>query len=145
MKSQTHLLYLCIVSIYHIDLLLFLNLNIILVAMLSGARNCRDSILSEKLYNRMKSLFPDRRENLISASILLCNTYSSLGEYEQAKHIRSNRIKQLGTKVKVGLSWTEVNGEIVVKKIFLYYIEIRKKNVHFLAIQSSRSFSPSII
>jgi len=113
--------------------------------MLSGARNCRDSILSQKLYNRMKSLFPDRRENLISASILLCNTYSSLGEYEQAKDIRSNIIKQFGTKVKVGLSWTEVNGEIVVKKIFLYYIEIRKKNVLFLAIQSSRSFTPSII
>jgi len=49
----------------------------------------------------MKSLFPNRRENLLAASVLLCNTYSSLGEYEQAKDIRSNRIKELGNQVKV--------------------------------------------
>ncbi|CAF5155949.1 unnamed protein product, partial [Rotaria magnacalcarata] len=61
------------------------------MAILSGARSSHNSILSEKIYLRMKSLFPDQKDALISGSILLCNIYSSLA----------------------GLSWTEVNGEIV--------------------------------
>ncbi len=87
----------------------------ILVAILSGTRNARNSILSKKIYNRMKSLFPDRTEHLIAGSILLSNTYLSVGEYEQAKHIRSNRIKELGKKVTPGLTWTEVNSELAVE------------------------------
>ncbi|CAM4821705.1 unnamed protein product [Rotaria magnacalcarata] len=83
------------------------------VAILSGARNSRDSILSEKMYRRMKILFPDEKGALISGSILLCNVYSSLGDHEEAEDIRFNRRKELGKKVQVGLSWTEVNGEIV--------------------------------
>ena len=93
--------------------------------MLSGARNYRDSILSQKLYNRIQSLFPDQKENLIAASILLCNTYSAVGEYEQAKAIRSNRIKQLGKNVKAGLSWTEYNGKLAVKKIFFILLNVK--------------------
>ncbi len=103
--------------------------------MLSGARNCRDSTLSQKLYDQMKSLFSDQQENLIAASILLCNTYSSLGEYEQAKDIRSNRIKQFGNNVKAGLSWTEVNGKLVVKKYF-YVILTYEKNVQLISSNS---------
>ncbi|CAF2008344.1 unnamed protein product [Rotaria magnacalcarata] len=83
------------------------------MAILSGARNSRDSILSEKMYRRMKILFPDEKEALISGSILLCNVYSSLGDHEEAEDIRFNRRKELGKKVQAGLSWTEVNGEIV--------------------------------
>ncbi|CAF4138380.1 unnamed protein product, partial [Rotaria magnacalcarata] len=83
------------------------------MAILSGARNSRDSILSEKMYRRMKILFPDEKGALISGSILLCNVYSSLGDHEEAEDIRFNRRKELGKKVQVGLSWTEVNGEIV--------------------------------
>lgn len=86
--------------------------------MLSGARNARDSMLSQKIYNRMKCLFLDQKDNLIAGSILLSNTYLSIGEYDQAKDIRSNRIKELGAKVKAGLSWTEVNGEVVVKYFY---------------------------
>ncbi len=63
----------------------------------------------------MKILFPNRKDNLISGSILLGNTYSSLGDYEKAETIRSNRIKEYGKNVKPGLSWTEVDGEIAVK------------------------------
>ncbi|CAF1229480.1 unnamed protein product [Rotaria magnacalcarata] len=83
------------------------------MAMLSGARNSRDSVLSQRLYNRMKSLFSNKKDDLIAASILLCNTYSSLGQFEQATHIRSTRIKEFGKNVKVGLTWTEANGELV--------------------------------
>ncbi|CAM4956263.1 unnamed protein product, partial [Rotaria socialis] len=81
-------------------------------SLLSGARNNRDTILSEKIFNRMLSLFPDEKDNLMSSVILVSNTYSSLGEDEQAHDFRSHHQKKLGTRVKVGLSWTEVNGEV---------------------------------
>jgi glycine betaine/choline ABC-type transport system substrate-binding protein len=82
--------------------------------MLSGARNHRNSALSQKFYDRMKSLFPDQKSHLIAASVLLSNTYSSVGDEHRAQEVRISRIKQLGSKVKAGLSWTEVNGELVV-------------------------------
>jgi hypothetical protein len=62
----------------------------------------------------MRSLFPDQKSHLISASILVSNTYSSVGDEQQAQEVRISRMKQLGSKVKAGLSWTEVNGELVV-------------------------------
>ena len=86
--------------------------------MLSGTRNSRDSILSEKIYTRMKLIFPDEKDALISGSILLCNIYSSVSDHQQSENIRLNRLKELGKRVKVGLSWTEVNGEIVVSAVF---------------------------
>jgi hypothetical protein len=63
----------------------------------------------------MKSLFPNQREQLISGSILLCNTYLSVNEYGHAEDIRSNRLKTLGSNVQVGVAWTAANGQIVVK------------------------------
>ena len=93
-----------------------ISLCLILVAVLSGARNSRHGILSKRIYDRMKKLFPDKKEALISGSILLCNTYSALGEHQEAERIRLNRIQELGTKVKSGISWTEHNGEIVVRR-----------------------------
>ncbi len=86
------------------------------MAILSGARNSRQHILSKQIYDRMKILFPDQKERLISGSILLSNIYSSLGDHQEAENIRSNRIKELGKKVKPGVSWTEFNGEIVVRR-----------------------------
>ncbi|CAF5177051.1 unnamed protein product [Rotaria magnacalcarata] len=83
------------------------------MAILSGARTSHNSTLSEKIYLRVKSLFPDQKDALTSGSILLCNIYSSLGDHEEAENIRLNRIKEVGKKVQAGLSWTEVNGEIV--------------------------------
>ncbi|CAF4484941.1 unnamed protein product, partial [Rotaria magnacalcarata] len=62
--------------------------------MLSAARNYRLVALSEKLYNRMRLLFPDENFHLISASILLSNIYSSLGYNQEVKEIRIERIKQ---------------------------------------------------
>ncbi|CAF5219776.1 unnamed protein product, partial [Rotaria magnacalcarata] len=86
------------------------------MSLLSGARNSRNSNLSEKIYKRMKTLFPNAREGLVSGIVLLSNIYSSLGKYEEAKHFRSNQIEELGVKVKVGLSWTEIKGHIVQLK-----------------------------
>ena len=82
--------------------------------MLSGARNHRDSVLSQKLYDRMQSLFPDQKSQLVSASILLSNTYSPLNERQRARDIRADRLQRLGSKIKPGCSWTEVDGELVV-------------------------------
>ncbi len=62
----------------------------------------------------MRSLFPNEKEDLIAGSILLSNTYSSVGDEEQAKLIRINRLKQIGNVVKMGLVWSEVNGELLV-------------------------------
>jgi len=114
------------------------------VSILSGVRNAGDSVLSNKLYNKMKSLFPHQREQLISGSILLCNTYLSVNEYGQAEDIRSNRLKTLGSNVQVGVAWTAANGEIVVKFV-LFNVDITIKTRNFLDIQSWRSFTSSII
>ncbi|CAF1169539.1 unnamed protein product [Adineta steineri] len=81
-------------------------------AILSGARNSRNSIVSEKIYERMKLLFQNEKDTLISGSILLSNIYSSLGQHEEAQSIRLNRIKEVGKKVQPGLAWTEKDGEI---------------------------------
>ncbi|CAF1378994.1 unnamed protein product, partial [Rotaria sp. Silwood1] len=86
---------------------------IMYMCLLSGVRNNRNKKLSEKIYNRMKSLFPDEKEGLTSGTILVSNIYSSVGEYQQAKEFRSNQMKELRKKVKSGLSWTDGSGEIV--------------------------------
>ncbi|CAF1562052.1 unnamed protein product [Rotaria magnacalcarata] len=86
---------------------------IMYTAMLSAARNYRLVALSEKLYNRMRLLFPDENFHLISASILLSNIYSSLGYNQEVKEIRIERIKQFGKNITVGVAWTEVNGQLV--------------------------------
>ncbi|CAF5227253.1 unnamed protein product, partial [Rotaria magnacalcarata] len=83
------------------------------MSLLSGARNNRNRNLSEKIYKRMKILFPNDKESLASGVVLLSNIYSSLGEHQEAKNFRSNQIEELGVKVKVGLSWTEIKGQIV--------------------------------
>ena len=107
----------------------------VLATMLSAARTCRDALRSRKLYERMQSLFPGQKSELISASILVSNTYLSVGDEQEAQDIRSDRIKRLGNKVRAGVSWTEVNGELVVDQ--------RSKSIECLE-DSSRNFMPMI-
>ncbi|CAF2125530.1 unnamed protein product [Rotaria magnacalcarata] len=83
------------------------------ITMLSGLRNHRNIDLSEKVYHRMKSIFPTEKDSLVSGAILLANIYSSLGEHQQGRNFRSNQLRELKQKVKIGLSWTEVNDELV--------------------------------
>jgi hypothetical protein len=87
----------------------------LLVAVLSGARNRRRSDLAQQLYNRMKSLFPEHKSDLIAASILVANVYSSIGDDDQSQAIRNHRLKHYGKKVTPGITWTEVNGELAVR------------------------------
>jgi hypothetical protein len=93
-----------------------INFNLIvliLVALLSGARNEKNSYLSQKIYDRMEKLFPDSTDRLMSAAILLANVYGSSGEIGKATSIRI-QLNQSGTKKKIGLSWTVTNGQLFV-------------------------------
>ncbi|CAF1365864.1 unnamed protein product [Adineta steineri] len=83
------------------------------MALLSGARNHRNLTLSKKIYQRMKQLFPDNKQALISASILLSHIYSSVGEDQEAKQVRLNRLEEIGKNRIIGTTWTAYNGEIV--------------------------------
>ncbi|CAF1435541.1 unnamed protein product [Rotaria sp. Silwood1] len=83
------------------------------MALLSSARNHRNFILSEKVLDRMKKLFPKNKQGLIAGSVLLCNTYSSVGEDEQAKEARLKQLHQIGKNKIVGITWTAPKGEVV--------------------------------
>ena len=85
------------------------------MALLSSARNHRHSYLAETVYNRMKSLFPGNKSYLVSASILVSNTYASIGENQKAEQVRNDRLKHYGQKVKAGVTWTTIDGQIMVK------------------------------
>ena len=93
---------------------------------MSGARNHCNAALSHRLYERMKSLFPNQTNDIIAASVLLSNTYSSVGEHQQAEAVRANRVRQFGKRVKVGRSWTEVDDELVVTSILEGHRLVRK-------------------
>ncbi|CAF3527140.1 unnamed protein product [Rotaria socialis] len=82
-----------------------------LTALLSSARNRRDRHLSEKIFNRIQENFPELKNRLISASILLSNVYASTGDVDKSSNIKNN-LYQLGLKKKIGLSWTAINGRL---------------------------------
>ncbi|CAF2139675.1 unnamed protein product [Rotaria magnacalcarata] len=95
---------------------------IMYMSLLSGARNNRNRHLSEKVYDRMKDLFPNEKQHLVSGAVLVSNVYSSFGEHQLATNFRSSQIKELRTNVTKGLSWTQINDEIVVE----YFYQILK-------------------
>ncbi|CAF4374933.1 unnamed protein product [Rotaria magnacalcarata] len=59
----------------------------------------------------MKKLFPEEKDPLISAAVLLANVYASSGEIDKASDIRLEIYKS-GTKKKVGLTWITVDGQV---------------------------------
>jgi len=83
------------------------------VPFLSGARNQKNSHLSQQIFDRMKKLFPELHNQLATASILLANVYASSGEMEKASDIRI-QLHKSGIKKQVGLAWTAPNGQIFV-------------------------------
>ncbi|UJR29210.1 hypothetical protein I4U23_010424 [Adineta vaga] len=90
-------------------------LSAMYTALLSGARNSRNSIVSDRIFKRMQHLFGDEKDTLIAGSILLSNTYSSIGDRQRSEDVRLNRIKQMGNNVTVGLAWTTVNNKLIVR------------------------------
>ncbi|CAF1340153.1 unnamed protein product [Adineta ricciae] len=81
-------------------------------AILSGARNRKDVSLAREITQRIKQLGHTVDDDFISASVLFGNTLASSGELEEASQLRLE-MSQSGMKKKAGVSWTEVNGEIV--------------------------------
>ena len=90
------------------------------MALLSAARNAKNINLSQNIYDRMKKLFPERKDPLISAAVLLANVYTSSSEIDKASDIRLEMYKS-GTKKKVGLTWITVDGQLYVSQQ-LYYL-----------------------
>ncbi|CAF4874568.1 unnamed protein product [Rotaria sp. Silwood1] len=85
---------------------------IMYTALLSGARNDKNSKLAQDIVDRMHKLFPDFKNSLVSASILLANVYASSGAMEKTTDIKI-QLHTSGAKKKVGLSLTEVDGKIL--------------------------------
>lgn len=85
------------------------------MSVLSSARNQRDSDLAEKIFNRMKQLFADQREQLESAQILVVNTFASSGRSSQAEQIRL-KFDRDQPKKKVAISMTVVDNQIWVSR-----------------------------
>ncbi len=85
------------------------------MSLLSGARNQRNSSLSEQIYNQIQKNFPNYKEELIPAAILLANTYQSSDNSEKATVIKKT-LNHSEAKKQQGLSWTEVNGKIFVRE-----------------------------
>jgi hypothetical protein len=102
------------------------------VALLSGARNKKDRYLSEKIFNRIQQHFPQDKNLLVSAAILLCNAYASTGDLEKSSNIKY-KLYQVGLKKTIGLSWTETNGQVYVSD-FIYR---SVKNFYSIDISSS--------
>ena len=91
------------------------------MAILSGARNHKNSQLAEEIYNRMKKLFPQLQDLWVSASILVANTYSLLGDMGKATDIKIE-LAQSGLKRKSGLSWTTTsNGKYYVSLMHFFF------------------------
>ncbi|CAF4510092.1 unnamed protein product, partial [Rotaria sp. Silwood2] len=81
------------------------------MSILSSARNKKNPSLSQSIFHRIQSKFSDFESCLISATILLANTYALSGNKSFASHIRM-KISQSGMKKVDGCSWTVVNGKV---------------------------------
>ena len=84
-----------------------------LVALLSGARNEKNSQLAQDVFNQMKELFPTLPRSMLPASVLLANVYAASGDLDKASDIRSE-LHRTGMKKEPGLSSTAVLGKLCV-------------------------------
>ena len=89
------------------------NLLLNLVSILSGTRTRHDVYLSQKIFDRMKQLFPQTISDMTSARVLLANTYGSNGDFSRSSNIRTE-MDELGLKKETGISKTVINGRIQV-------------------------------
>ena len=91
------------------------QISFIVVALLSGARNEKNTNLAEEVFEQMKRLFPGLTNPLVAASVLLSNTLASSGNIGRATEMRKN-FNPVGAKKKVGLSWTVIDGQFYVSQ-----------------------------
>ena len=83
------------------------------MSILSAARNQRNPLLAQKIYDRIQPYLNDEKNYATSATVLLANTYALAGDLTTASMIRT-QMNQSGWKKLAGLSWTVVNGKVVV-------------------------------
>jgi hypothetical protein len=105
---------------------------LILVALLSGARNEKNSHLSQQVFDRMKKRFPEVGNSLPAALVLLANTYASSGDMEKASNIQI-QLSRSSVKKTIGLSWTVVNGQYFVSLLLIY----KKNRIILFSLRSN--------
>ena len=88
------------------------------MALLSGTRNDKNSLLGQKVYDRMPKLFPQSKDLITSAASLLANIYASTGDLDRSFDIR-HQMHRSGLKKKSALSSTVINGQVHI--IILYH------------------------
>ena len=81
--------------------------------LLSGARNQKNSKLSQEVVDRMQKLFPNMKSSLMAASILLANVYASSGDIGKATDIKIELHKS-GAKKQVSVTVTDIDGKLWV-------------------------------
>ncbi len=80
---------------------------------MSGARTQQNTNLLEKFFVRMKNNFPDLKDNLMAASILLANTYFPTEKSDRSENLRKE-IRESIIRPQVARSWTCINGQLIV-------------------------------
>ena len=83
------------------------------MSILSSARNAKNVLLAEKIYRHIESNFANNEKYLISAQILLANTYGLVGNKNMLSNARMV-LDQSKMKKVVGFSWTVINGQVYV-------------------------------
>ena len=85
--------------------------------MLSGARNAKNADLSQKIFDRIRLVFPHDENILSLATVLLANTYGFTGNFDRTSQLRM-RMSQSGMKKDPGRSSTINDGKVVVRSGF---------------------------
>ncbi|CAF1587481.1 unnamed protein product [Adineta ricciae] len=80
------------------------------MSFLSAARNQRNPLLAQKMFDRIEPYLKDQNIYATSAQVLLAHTYALAGDSATASTIRI-KMNQSGLKKLGGLSWTVVNGK----------------------------------
>ncbi len=107
------------------------------MSILSGARNQHDMYLSQKIFDRIKQLFPQIKPGLASAGVLLANTYASNGDFSRSSNIRMEMVES-GLKKKMGISKTVVKEQTHVSFTTKKRLNSNENCLFNLEIRSSR-------
>ena len=86
------------------------------VTMLSGTRNAKHAYLCQKIFDRIRLLFPGNDDRLTSATVLLANTYGLTRDFTRTSELRIE-LSQSNLKKVPGRSSTIVNGKLVVRLV----------------------------
>ena len=84
------------------------------MTLLSGARNAKNSVLSQAIYDHKKKIVLNSTVELASAAVLFANTYGLSGDIETASKVKRKMI-QSGRKKTISVSWTIINNQIFVQ------------------------------